>query len=103
MDVICNRCGAASFKDETEGWCCDKGNTEVAGPETAIEEDQPEEDDPVFETRVNDPANPVNQDEDAINKILHSLKPGTITLTDDCKEFRRHSVQYNNAAFMVSQ
>ena len=103
MNIICNRCGVASFKNETEGWCYDKGNIEVAGSETVIEEDQSEKNDSVFETRVNDSANPVNQNEDTINKILHSLKSETITLIDDCKEFRRHSVQYNNAAFMTSQ
>ena len=103
MNVICNRCGVAFFKDETERWCCDKGNTEIAGPETVIEEDQSEKNNPIFETRVNDSANPVNQDENAINKILHFMKSETITLIDDCKEFRRHSVQYNNVVFMVSQ
>ena len=103
MNVICNRCGAASFKNKTERWCCDKGNIEVAEPEIVIKEDQPEKNDSIFETRVNDPANSVNQDKNAINKILHSLKSGTIILIDDCKEFRRHSVQYNNAAFMISQ
>ena len=103
MNVIYNRCDAASFKNETERWCCDKGNIEVAGSETVIKEDQPKKNDPVFETRINDSANPVNQDENVINKILHFMKSGTITLTDDCKKFRRHSVQYNNVAFMASQ
>ena len=31
------------------------------------------------------------------------MKSETITLMNDCKEFRRHSVQYNNVAFMISQ
>ena len=103
MNVICNRCDVAFFKNETEGWCYDKRNTEIVESETVIEKDQPEENDSIFETRVNDSANPVNQNENIINKILHSLKSGTITLIDDCKEFRRHSVQYKNAVFMTSQ
>ena len=102
MNIICNRCDAAFFKDETKRWCCDKGNIEIAGSETVIEEDQSEEDNSIFETRVNDSANSVNQNEDAINKILHSLKSETITLIDDYKKFRRHSIQYNNAVFMIS-
>ena len=103
INVICNRCGAAFFKNKTKGWCCDKENTEIAESETVIKKDQSEENDPVFKTRVNDSANLVNQDENVINKILHSLKLGTITLTDDYKEFRRHSVQYNNVVFIISQ
>ena len=103
INVICNRCGVASFKNETEKWYCNKGNIEIAGSEIVIEEDQSEENDSIFETRVNDLANSVNQDKNIINKILHSLKSETITLTDDCKEFYRYSVQYNNVAFMTSQ
>ena len=103
MNVICNRCDVAFFKNKTKRWYCDKENIEIAESEIVIEKDQSEEDDSIFETRINDLANSVNQDENAINKILHSLKSETITLIDDCKEFRRHSVQYNNAAFMASQ
>ena len=46
---------------------------------------------------------PINPDEAAINRILHSVVPGTPPLTHDCKEYRRYSVQCNNAASMASQ
>ena len=60
MNVIYNRCDVAFFKNKTEGWCCDKGNIEIAGSKTVIEEDQPKENDSIFETRINDSANSVN-------------------------------------------
>lgn len=37
MDVICKRCGAASWRNETERLCYDSGKIEVGAPETAIE------------------------------------------------------------------
>ena len=92
MNVICNRCDVAFFKNKTKRWCYNKRNIEVAEFETVIEKDQPKENDSIFKTRVNDLTNSVNQNENTINKILHSLKSETITLIDDCKEFRRHSV-----------
>lgn len=95
---------ALRWEDETEGWCCDKGKTEVSAPETTHEDDiyidELSEDYVQPETSANGPVHP---DEDAINKILHSIMPGTTALTPDSKEFRQHSVQYNNAASMASQ
>ena len=46
---------------------------------------------------------PIDPDENAINKILHSMTPGTSNFTNDCKELRRYSVHYNNAYSMASQ
>ena len=37
-----------------------------------------------FETSINAPINP---NEVAINRILHSVRPGTSSLTNDCKEY----------------
>ena len=76
MDHICPSCGAASFKDKTPGWCCDSGKTEVGAPETDTERDVVDINDgnEGIETRLNDPIDP---NEQAINDILHSLKPGT--------------------------
>ena len=51
-----------------------------------------------MKTRTN---NVINPDEKAINNILYSLKFGTTILSNDCKEFRRYNVQYNNIAFMA--
>ena len=102
MDRICGKCGAASFKDETPEWCCDKGRTEVGAPETDIYEDDDDDfgDNEGAETRANQPVDP---NEQAINNILHSTNPTTGRLTEDCKSYREHSVQYNNAASMASQ
>ena len=102
MDRICGKCGAASFKDETPEWCCTKGRTEVGAPETAIYEDDNDDfgDDEGAEARANQPLDP---NEQAINNILHSTNPITGNLTEDCKAYRLHSVQYNNAASMASQ
>ena len=46
---------------------------------------------------------PMNSNKVAINQILHSMRPGTSSLINNCKKYRRYSVQYNNAASMVSQ
>ena len=102
MDRICGKCGAASFKDETPEWCCDKGRTEVGAPETHIHEEDDDDfgDNEGAETRANEP---VNANEQALNDILYSTNPTTGRLTEDCKEYRDHSVQYNNAASMASQ
>ncbi len=45
----------------------------------------------------------IHPDERAINDILHSTRPEITTLTNDCKEYRQYSVQYNNAAALASQ
>ena len=109
MDQICDHCGAASWKGEKKTWCCDKGRTKVTTAETIVDQDDRiaqdvDEDDETGEGRAEtDLREPVGEDEKGINDILHSLKEGTTTLTDDCKEFRRHSVQYNNSAAMASQ
>ena len=119
MDQKCDSCSALSWKDEKLEWCCDKGKTEVGASETDItlnnDDDDNEDDDMLhrrerqssrerghegFKTSTNAPINP---NEAAINRILHSVRPGTSSLTDDCKEYRRYSVQYNNAASMASK
>lgn len=104
MDQICDSCDAASFRDETPRWCCNSGKTEVVAPETDVpqEEDQDDDEDDQrgVETTVNDPINPSERN---LNNILHSVKPGTFTLTDECKAYPEHSVQYNNAASIASQ
>ena len=79
MDQICSKCGVASFKDETPQWCCDKGKTDVVAPESdqSDESNAQQEEDATYdgvETAINGPINP---DEDANNKILHSVRPGT--------------------------
>ena len=96
MDQICFKCGAASFKDETPQWCCDKGKTDVVAPES-------EEEDPTYDGAETASNGSINPDEDAINKILHSVRPGTTQLTQDSHEYRTYSVQYNNAISMASQ
>ena len=95
MDHICPNCGAASWADETPMWCCDAGKTEVGAPETPVDEAD-DTGEGRAETDLNEPVGP---DEKAINDLLHSLKPGNLTLTDNCKEFRRHSalgLQYDD-------
>ena len=118
MDQICDSCGAISWRDKEPEWCCDKGKTEVRALETHV--NQEDEDDTNDINRDDDDTNeegrqdgnegvetstnaPINPDEADINRILHSMRPGTSTLTDDCKEYCRYSVQYNNAASMTSQ
>ena len=124
MDHICDSCGAASWRDEEPEWCCDKGKTEVNAPETDINQDQDEDDTNQNDTNQDDTNQndtnqndtneggnvetstdaPIDPNEAAINRILYSVvRPGASTLTDDCKEYRRYSVQYNNAASMASQ
>ena len=102
MDRLCGKCGAALFKDEKPEWCCDKGRTEVAAPETDIHEDDNDDfgDNEGAETSANGPVDP---NEQALNNILHSTNPTAGRLTKDCKDYRDHSVQYNNAASMASQ
>ena len=104
MDRICGKCGAASFPGEKEGWCCDIGRTSVGAPETDTYEDGDSDfgDDDSAEARANRPPE-ANEAEKALNEILHSTNPTTGRLTDDCHEYREHSVQYNNAASMASQ
>ena len=117
MDQICDNCGAASWRDEEPEWCCDKGKTKVGAPETVINRDNENNTNDI--DRDNDDTNihqgghggvetstnaPINPNEAVINQILHSVvRSGASTLTDDCKEYRRYSVQYNNAASMASQ
>lgn len=96
MSQICPRCGAASWKDETPEWCCDKGKTEVAAPESEEIEEE-------YNRHETGPNDEFNEDLDAINKILYSTREGSTELTRDCQEYRRYSVQYNNAASMASQ
>jgi hypothetical protein len=107
MDQICSGCGAASWKGEKPRWCCDYGRTKVGTAETTVDQDddlEVDEDDDTGEGRAETSLNePVVADEKAINDILHSLKEGTTTLSDDSREFRRHAFQYNNAAAMASQ
>ena len=111
MDQKCDSCGALSWKDEKPEWCCDKGKTEVGAPGTDVtldgDDDDDDKDDDMlhrrerersrerghegFEPNINANA-PINLDEAAINQILHSVTPGTLSLTGDCKEYRRYSV-----------
>ena len=49
-------------------------------------------------TRIN---KPINSNEDTINKILYFITSGITTLTTNCKKYQKHSVQYNNAAFIT--
>ena len=74
MDQICSKCGAALFKDETPQWYCDKGKTNVVAPES-------EKEDATYDGVETATNGPINSDEDAINKILHSVRPGITQLT----------------------
>ena len=107
MDQICPYCQAASWDDEIPSWCCDKGKTDLAQSESNIDPDPieelrdgREEQYDGHETRDNDE---IDENVDAINKILYSVRPGTTNLTSDCKAYRLNSVQYNNAVSMASQ